>query len=147
MIYDAALLMASAQSSTVSVASTDYIDALAAGNDYKGCIFNVRISTAAAIGQGAPTVQYLLQTSSVSTFTDATTSTLCASAVYQGAALTAGKTLELVIPSGAKRYLRGYQLCAASTGVIFFTALAFDMFITEDSDVTLDKRKLLNDKI
>ena len=142
MIYDAALLLASAQSSTVAAASTDYVDTLAAGNDYKGCLFCVQVTTAFTNYAGTPTMEFLLQTSSSSSFTGATTSTLAASAQYVAGQLTAGKIIILTIPPGAKRYIRGYFNPSASTGSSSFSATGVNMFILEDTDVIISGRKL-----
>lgn len=143
MIYDAALLMASAQASTVAAGSTDYVDTLAAGNDYKGCLFVVQITSSFVNYAGTPTMQFLLQTSSLSTFTDATTSTMAASALYQASQLTAGKMWAVAIPSGAKRYIRGYFNPSASTGSSSFNTTGVNMFILEDIDVEINKRKII----
>lgn len=142
MIYDAALLLANAQSSTVAAASTDYIDTVAAGNDYKGCLFVAQVTTAFTTGAGAPTMQFLLQTSAASTFSDSATVTLAASALFLASDLTLGKKVILPIPPGARRYIRGYFNPSASSNTVRFNTTGVSMFILEDTDVTIDKRTL-----
>lgn len=141
MILDNDLYLASALASTLSAASTDYIDTKAQGNDYKGCIFAVQVSTTFT-ASGQPTVQFLLQTSSTPTFTGPTTETMAISATMSVSALTAGQIWHVVIPAGAKRYIRGFQL-VVSTGTVFFTGGAVNMFICKDIDVDIDKRYLM----
>ena len=141
MIYEAALLLDTGMTSTLSASSTDYIDTLAAGNDYKGCIF-VCHQTVAATASGAPTVQFLLQTASTSSFVNGDTVTLAISATFSVAALALGNEWHCVIPSGAKRYIRGRKI-VASTGTVFFTAGTTKMFIAEDIDVNIDRRRLM----
>lgn len=143
MIYDAALLMASAQAYTLATPSTDYVDTLAAGNDYKGCIFFVQITTAAVTGSGNPTCQFYLQTASTTSFTDTDTITLAASAVYTTGQLKAGRFWHVAIPSGAKRYLRGFYQPVTTTPTNSFSAIAWNMFILEDIDVEIAKRRII----
>lgn len=143
MILDAALLLANAQAYTLATPSTDYVDTLAAGNDYKGCIFMVQITTAAVTGSGSPTCQFYLQTSSSTTFDDTTTVTLAASAVYTTGQLKAGRFWHVVIPSGAKRYIRGFYQPVTATAGNSYSSIAWSMFILEDIDVEMAKRRII----
>lgn len=142
MIYDAALLLASAQSSTIPQSSTDYVDTLAAGNDYKGCLFCIQVTTAFTTYAGTPTMQFTLATNAFSTWAVGATITLCASAQYLAGELTLGKIIILPIPPGARRYLRGFFNPSASTGSSSFANTGVNMFILEDADITLDNRRL-----
>lgn len=143
MIYDAALLLASAQAYTLATPSTDFVDTLATGNDYKGCIFVVQITTAATLVTAGATAagQFSLQTSNFSTFALSDTVTLVSSAIYTSPRLTAGKYIALPIPSGARRYLRGFFQPTSVTATNSFSAIAWNMFINEDVDETIDGRK------
>ncbi len=83
MIYDAALLLAAAQSGTYNYASTDYIDTVSLGTDaYSGAFFVVQISTAIVANSATPTVQFSLQTSDTSDWSGPNAYTLAASSLF-----------------------------------------------------------------
>lgn len=143
MILDASLILSDTQTTTTNAASTDYIDTLAAGNDYAGCWFNVAVNTTAfKAGLGAPAINFQLQTADNTSFAGARTSvfTLNQSGDFLVAQLTASTLVyKCRIPPGALRYIRGYKYInnyAANT--IYLSACSYDMFITMDSDVTRD---------
>ncbi len=139
MLLDIRARFADAQETTVSAASTDVIDTVAAGDSYEGAWFVSRIDTATTSG-GSATVTFQLQTAATEDFTGDTAATLIASTAFPVADLTAGKYYAARIPPGAKRYLRAYQVIATAD----LTAGKFDHFITNDIDVEINKRKLLN---
>ena len=144
MILDKLAVFADAQSTTTSVASTDVIDTLAAGDSYEGAWFVVRVDTAFVAKNGAPATIFQLQTSPSSNFTDAGTTTLAQSASYLVAQLTAGKFWAVRIPPGAKRYLRGYKYVSNySAGSIDISTCAYDMFIVKDIPLQIQKRYAL----
>ncbi|MFA5217139.1 Bbp16 family capsid cement protein [Sulfuricurvum sp.] len=128
MILDDLLKLADAQESTVSVASTSYIDTIAAGDSYEGAWLHVRVDTAIT-ASGSATVNFALQTDDDSTFPSATT--LVETGAVAKAVLVAGKEYKIRIPPGAERYLRGYVTIASGpllTG-------KWDMFIVKDVDM------------
>lgn len=128
MILDDLLKLADAQESTVSVASTSYIDTLAKGQQYKNAIFYVRIDTACT-SAGATTVDFALQTDDNTSFSSATT--VVSTGATAKATLVSGKTFKLVVPvSGLERYIRGYATIA--TGPLL--AGKWDMFVVLDAD-------------
>ena len=135
MILDAFALLSDAVSTTTSVASTDYIDTLATGQSYEGCFFVARVDTSFVAGAGAPTVTFQLQTSDASDFSGATTATMCQSAAYLAAALTAGKRFAVRIPTNAKRYIRGYAVVDDGGNTKRFSTSVYDMFIVKDVSV------------
>lgn len=137
MILDNSLLFADNQTTTTSVASTDYADTLAAGDANVGAWFVVRVHTAFNAGAGAPQIQFQLQTSPASNFTDAGTATLLQSSTFLVAALTANDIVyKARIPSGAKRYLRGYKnISNYNANTAFVSACGYDMFIVKDADI------------
>ena len=130
MIIDALLMMADAQGSTVSAASTDYIDTLKAGDSYDGAWFVVRIDTAVTASGGA-TVTFDLRTDASSGF--GTDTVLVSTGAIPKATLVAGYTFAVKIPKGAARYLRGYATIA--TGPLLTGK--WDMFIAKDVDLEL----------
>jgi hypothetical protein len=142
MMLDSLLMLADAQESTVSVASTSYVDTVKSGDAYEGAWLYVRIDTAYTVGAGTPNARFSIQTSGQAAFT--TVTELASSSTYVAASLTAGKELKIRIPPGACRFIRGYQTCqglitATSTAAIsdshYFGAGKFDMFIVKDVDV------------
>ena len=139
MFIDYTLSLADTVTVTTSAASTNYIDTQAAGNNYRDCFFVAMVeSTAFAIKNGAPSVNFELQTSDNVNFTGASTSTftLCAVTGLLGAALTASTIVARIpIPMGALRYLRGYyNVTNYSAGSIDFSACSYSMFIARDVD-------------
>lgn len=143
MFLDALTLLGDAQSSTISVASTDYIDTLATGQSYEGCFFVNRIDTAFT-SSGTTTCTFQLQTSDDSSFLDATTATLAASSAFTASQLTAGKQWSTRIPAtGVKRYLRGYKVMSANSGANYWTTAVYDTFIAKDIDVATAQRYVI----
>lgn len=136
MLLDKSLFMSDAQSTTTSVASTDYIDTLAAGNAYVGDWFVVRVDDAFVAKNGAPAIVFRLETDADSAFA-ADGVTLCQSSSFLVANLTADTIVyKCRIPSGAKRYLRGYkQITNYSAGSIDVASGSYDMFIVKDADI------------
>lgn len=126
MLIDKLLVLADAQESTASVASTDYIDTLAIGDIAKGPYFVVRIDTAVT-ASGSATVDFALQSDSASGFATALVTNVSTGAIGK-ASLTAGKTYAIRIPAGVKRYVRGYATVA--TGPLLTGK--WDMFIAMD---------------
>ena len=145
MLLDATLLLADGVTTTTSAASTDYIDCQAAGNDYKGCIFVAKTDTTAfAVKNGAPSVDFQLQTSDNTSFSGARSSvfTLCAATGLLAADLGASTlAAAVVIPPGALRYLRGYySISNYSAGTHDFSACSYSMFIVIDADRLISGR-------
>jgi len=128
MILDDLLKLADALETTVSSASTSYIDTQAGGDSYEGAFFYVRVDTAVT-SSGAPTVDFSLQTDDNTGFSSATT--LVATGDKLKAVLTAGTTFKIRIPPIAERYIRGY----ITIGTADLTAGKFDMFIVKDVDI------------
>lgn len=134
MILDSFLMMADAQESTVSVASTSYIDTIAAGDANVGDWFVVRVDTAFTIGAGAPTATFQLQTDDGTDFDGGTT--LAQSSAMLAAALTDDTIVWKVrIPDGVKRYIRGYMVVDSGEEAKRFSAGTYDMFIVKDADI------------
>ena len=131
MFLDDLLKLADAQESTVSVASTSYIDTLAAGDSYEGAWFYARVDTAFTDGAGSPTATFSVQTGDAITCD----TTLVSSTALLSASLTAGAEVKLRIPPGAKRYIRGYVTVADGTEAKRFSAGKWDMFIVKDVDM------------
>jgi hypothetical protein len=112
MLIDASLLLADAQSSTVSAASTSHIDTTVGGGSkyvlYGEAnvmpFFFVNITTAVT---GGTSVAFSLQTDIVNTF-DSALETLYSSGAIAVANLVKGYQLAVRIPKGIKRYVRGY---------------------------------------
>lgn len=144
MIQDALARFASAQSGTLSVAHTDLIDTLAAGNDYAGSFFVFQVSTAATQTGTTSRLNVQLQTSDVEAFTDMDDVTLCTSNTYTASQLTVGKMWVVRIPPGAKRYIRAYNNYSRTIVGHSFDALAWNSFITPDVDVRIDRRYMLD---
>ena len=128
MYLDDLLKLADAQVSTVTAASTSYIDTLAAGDSYEGAWLYIRIDTAVT-ASGSATVDFALQTDDDSTFPSATT--LISSGAIAKASLIIGKEIKLRIPPGAQRYLRGYVTVASGPLLLG----KWDMFIVKDVDI------------
>ena len=131
MWVDSLATFATAQSTTTSVAHTDLIDTLAAGDSYAGAWFVFQVTTAFAAANGAPTVSVQLQTSSDLFLGVGNDTTLVASAAFIVSQLTAGKFWAVRIPPTAKRYLRAYNSVPVSAGNNF-NAGAWSSFITAD---------------
>ena len=130
MILDSLALLSDDQTTTTSVASTDLINTVAAGDSYEGAWFYVQVSTAFT-ATGAPTTQFELQTSATEAFT--VTATLCQTSAYLVADLTAGKQFKMRIPPGALRYIRGYKkVTNYATGTIVLSACGYTMAIVKD---------------
>jgi hypothetical protein len=145
MILDDRAQFSDAQENTTSVASTDVIDTVAAGDSYEGAWFVALVDTAFTANSATPTNTFQLQTSDTEAFLGGSNAqTLVQSAAYIYTDLTAGKFFAARIPPGAKRYLRGYKLTAGETaGSAVYSAGKFDMFITKDIDLEINKRRLL----
>ncbi len=124
MFIDNNLLLADSQASTVSVASTNYIDTLAAGDGITdGAWFVVLIKTAAS---GGTSIAFDLRTDSASTFP--TDTVLFSTGAIAVASLTANTFVAKVrIPIGAKRYLRGYATMVGNPA-----STTYSMMIVED---------------
>ena len=132
MFIDALTVFSDAQAVTVSAASTNYMDTLAAGDSYEGAWLVFRVETAFTAG-GAATMQVDLQTDDNSSFSSATTLCTLPGGAIAVATLVAGLIRKVRIPPGAERYLRGYY--TVSTGPM--TAGNADLFITKDVDLEL----------
>lgn len=140
MLQDIRARFSDAQNSTVSAASTDVIDTVAAGDSYEGAWFVVLVNTAFTTATTVPTFTFQLQTADTEGFTGLTPETLLASAAFAATDLGAGKYYAARIPPGAKRYLRGYKVVSTNTGANYVTAAVYDMFIAKDIDLDLNKR-------
>lgn len=105
MFIDASLVLADSQSLTVSGASTNFIDTIAAGDAIEHDVwFLVLIKTAVA---NCTSISFDLRTDSQSTF--GTETVLFSTGAILVAALTANTYVAKVrVPIGAKRYLRGF---------------------------------------
>lgn len=129
MFIDATTMMADAQESTVTAASSSYIDTLAAGDSYEGAWFVVRIDTACTTGDSA-TVKFELETDTASGFAT-NKKTLAGFGAIAAATLVKGYTLAVRIPPGAYRYLRGYTTVAVGS----LLTGKWDMMIVKDKDL------------
>jgi len=137
MIKDASLVMANAQATTVSAASTDYIDTLAAGQAYEGAIVEFRVASAPTAAAGAPTMTFQVQTHSATDFNGGVT--LNASSALVAASLTAGTKVAFRLPpKGVKRYIRGYFSTNASGDSIKFSGGTYDAYVVKDLDVSIN---------
>lgn len=132
MFIDASLILADGQSLTVSGASTNYIDTLAAGDGITlGAWFQVLIKTAVA---NVTSISFDLRTDSDSAFGSEVV--LYSTGAILLAKLTANTYVAKVrIPLGAKRYLRGY---ATIVGGGATTTGSWDMKIVEDPSRTIN---------
>lgn len=132
MYIDKALILADSQSLTVSGASTNYIDTLAAGAAYDAPFFVVLIKTTCTAA-GAATVTFDLRSDTTSSF--ATEVVVISTGAIAVATLVAGYfAIKVRIPVDHRRQmLRGYVTIA--TGPL--TAGAWDMKIVQDVDVLL----------
>lgn len=144
MIRDALATFASAQTGTQSVAHTDIIDTLAAGQDYVGQFFVFQVSTSFTENGNTNRLNVQLQTSDLETFADNDDVTLATSNTYTASQLTAGKIWFIRIPPGAKRYIRAYNVVSRTIIGHSFSAGAWNSFITPDVDVRIDRRYLLD---
>lgn len=125
MFIDNNLVLADGQASTVSVASTNYIDTLAAGDAYEASWLVVRIVVAAV---GGTSLAFDLRTDSASTFP--TDTVLFSTGAIAVASLTANTIVARVrIPIGSKRYLRGYITAVGAPA-----STTWDMKIVKDVD-------------
>lgn len=143
MFIDYLATFSDAQNSTVSAASTNVVDTVAAGDAYVGAWFVTRVDTAFTTATAVPTFTFQLQTAATEDFSGATPLTLVQSAAYLASQLTAGKYWAARIPPGVKRYLRGYKVVSTNTGANYVTAAVYDMFIVQDIALLKDKRYLL----
>jgi len=136
MLLDATLLLADTTTVTTAAASTSYIDCQAKGNDYKGSIFVAQVETTAFTAHaGAPQAQFKLQTADDTSFAT-NLETLCQSSTYVAASLTVSKIIcALPIPSGARRYIRGYyDIPNYAGGTVDFATCSYSMYIVHDAD-------------
>lgn len=143
MIQDALARFASAQTGTLSVAHTDIIDTLAAGQAYVSNWFVFQVSTAFTQTGTATRLNVQLQTSAAAAFTGANDVTLATSQTFTTSQLTAGRFWAIRIPPGCQRYLRAYNIVSGQTGAAAFTAGAWNSFVTPDIDIDLDRRYML----
>ena len=136
MILDDLLKLADAQSSTVSVASTSYIDTQAGGDSYEGAWFYFRVDTLFA-SEGTVTCDIQLQTSANTTFSGARTATytLVSSSALEFSTFVAGYVYKVRIPPRAQRYIRGHIVVSPNSGANYATSAIYDMFIVKDVDV------------
>ncbi|MCP4372968.1 MAG: hypothetical protein GY797_33405 [Deltaproteobacteria bacterium] len=132
MLKDKNTMMSDDQAVTATAASTDYIDALSAGNALgKQLWLDVRVKTSFTAG-GSATMTIALQTDDNSSFSSATT--LWSVVTVAVASLVAGLKYRIPIPFGAERYLRMNYTVA--TGPM--TAGAIDAAIVHDIDATIE---------
>lgn len=153
MIQDALATFSTAQAtSSTSYAGTDILDNTinAVGyptnpDAYVGAWFVVRVAASATAPMGnVGTIQFQLQTSTGSAFTDGNGTndiTLCQSTAYSFGTLTAGKYFAARIPPGMRRFVRAFYV-VSTTGA--FPTLTTDAFITKDIDMTVDKRFVIS---
>jgi len=138
MFLDDLLKLADAQESTVSVASTSYIDTQAGGDSYEGAFMYVRIDTAYTASAGSPNARWKLETADDTAFSTNLTE-LVSTGTYLASALTAGTEFKVRIPGRARRYIRGKQVCEGFQTEISdsdkFSAGKFDIFIVKDTDL------------
>ena len=132
MILDAFLYLCdvlTVGSSTAAVITTDYVDTVAAADDYAGCFVNFLCETAILSGTAAATVTFALQTASSTAATAYTN--LVSSGAIDDAVTVAGYRYSTRIPSnGIKRYLQGTITTTQVT-----TSGTVSVFITKDVDV------------
>jgi hypothetical protein len=139
MFLDDLLKLADAQESTISVASTSYIDTIAKGDAYVGAFMYARVDTAFTAGAGEPNAMFSIQTASDTAFTT-DLKTIASSGTYLASALTIGTEVKLRLGVPAERYVRGYMTVAVADGSSIsdthkFGAGKFDMFLVLDVDV------------
>jgi len=138
MFLDDLLKLADAQESTVSVASTSFVDTQAGGDSYVGAFMYVRVDTAYVAAAGSPNARWKLETADDTAFSTNLTE-LVSTGTHLAAALTIGTEFKVRIPSRARRYIRGKQVCEGYQAEISdtdkFSAGKFDMFIVCDADV------------
>jgi hypothetical protein len=126
MMLDKDLELSLAQAVTASAASTNVINLGAAGDAYVAP-FVLLACREAATASGAGTLTFTLQTSVDEAFTSPIT--LFTSPTFALADMTLNaELLKVRIPSGCKKYVRGYYTVA--TGPL--TAGKFDLLIAND---------------
>lgn len=127
MIIDKELELSSAQTVTVSAASTNVIDQGAAGNAYGNELFFVARVGTAFDAAGSATMNVVLQTATDEAFTSPIV--LFDSGAIGKVSLTANtEIVKARLPLGAKRYIRGYY--TVGTGPM--TAGTIDLFFAPD---------------
>lgn len=138
MYMDANLLMSNSQASWDggTLASTSYIDTLAAGNAMApGARWVVQTNVSMTAASGSPTMTIALQTATDTAFTSPVT--LVATAALTPAGMLATTVLaDMVIPNACLRYLRTYYTVGGSGG--FASTGSLISMIVLDSDVTID---------
>ena len=135
MILDASLVFSDAQAVTVTAASTNNIDTLAAGQAYVG-ILVVFLVTTTFTAAGAATMTIDIETDGDSAFGSPTVLMNLATTVAV-ASLVAGTSPYRIVkrfpPTGAERYIRGKYTVASGP----MTAGAADLFFTKDADILI----------
>lgn len=145
MILDALATFCTNQTTTTTVASTDIIDTVAAGDAYDNGAWFVflvgpgGITTASTV----PTFLIELQTSSDAFLGVGNDTTLVASAQFLASQLTAGKFWAVRIPQNLKRYLRGYKTVSTNTAGNYVTASNYSMFITDDINTIIGAERYM----
>ena len=133
MILDALATFSASQASTTSVAATDIIDTLAAGDAYVGAWFVTQVMSSVTQTGTASRMSFELQTCSEPTWGASDAATLVASAAFTTAQMTAGKFYAVRIPLNVKRYLRAYRRTSGTIGGSdVFTACVLSQFIVLD---------------
>lgn len=137
MIIDNFLVLSDAQAVTVTDASDDYVDSLAAGDAVApGARLHVLVNTLFVTGDSA-TLTIALQTDAASTF-DTGPTTLVTTSAIAVASLTAGAVLlDVQIPPLCERYIRVYY----TVGTGSFSAGNIDARIVMDTGKTMDLQK------
>lgn len=136
MLIDANLVLDDANSLTVSKASANIIDTLAAGNAFvPGASFQFLIDTAIT-SSGAINVTFDLQTATDSAFTSPVT--LSSSGAIARATLLAGNVpFQGIIPPGCLQYLRAYYTCS---NTIQAGKVDCRILTAGDHDTTIDRQ-------
>lgn len=138
MIIDYLLVLNDAQAITTSAASTNTIDAVAAGEAFtpaNGALCKFLIDTTITSSQSI-SVTFDLQTATDSAFTSPVT--LLSSGAISRATLVAGNVpFQAIIPAGCLRFLRAYY---TSNGTIQAGKVDCRIVLGGDSDVTVDKQ-------
>lgn len=118
-------------SDTAVIASTSYIDTLAAGDDYAGCFANFLVETSIPVsGTAGATVTFALQTADSSAATAFTNLVSCT--IDDAITAVAAYRYQVRIPTGTKRYIRATaRMSVVSAGAVGGT---YSAFITKDSD-------------
>jgi hypothetical protein len=128
MILDASTVMSDAQDITVTAASSNYIDTLAAGDAYKGAWLVVRVNTAFT-ASGSATLTFDVQTDDNSSFSSATSMHIT-SAIAKATLVAGYNAVRIRIPLTVERYIRVYYTVASGP----MTAGRVDAFVTLDVD-------------